>query len=212
MGKVFKVYFGHDSIKFMYVLDALVWGLILGRGDLGRWWWLVGILALTPFYEWVVHKYILHADPRKIPARFQKFWERVHPGHHKEPAHIPTVFAPLVVAIQVPLSFFLLGLLVFQDLGAGLVLFAVTQTYYLFYEWMHLAHHLEFYVPRTGWGKALKRNHQLHHFKNENYWWGITNLIGDNILGTNPPPSQVPFSVTVRDIHRYKGLDPDMGH
>ncbi len=212
MGKVFKIYFAHDSIKAMYVVDALALGLLFGRGEFGRWWWLVGVLVLTPFYEWVVHKYVLHADMSRMPTAFQDYWDKVHPVHHKEPAHVPLIFAPLEVAIQVPLSFFVFGLIVFRDFDAALTLFTVTQSYYLFYEWMHLAHHLEFYIPRTKWGKDLKRNHLLHHFKNERFWWGITNLFGDNILGTNPAPSKVPFSVTVKDIKKYHNLDTDMGH
>jgi hypothetical protein len=196
----------------MYVVDALALGLLLGRGEFGRWWWLVFVLLLTPFYEWVVHKYILHADLSFMPKGFQDYWDKVHPGHHKDPAHVPLIFAPFEVAIQVPLSFFIIGLIIFRDFDAALVLFTATQSYYLFYEWMHLAHHLDFYVPRTKWGKALKRNHLLHHFKNERFWWGITNLIGDNILGTNPPPSKIPFSVTVKDIKKYHNLDSDMGH
>lgn len=209
--KIFKIYLGHSSIIAMYTLAILAWAVMLTSGQIGQWWWLIGVLVVVPFYEWVVHRYILHADMRGMPKRFQDFWEKVHPGHHKNPSFIPWIFAPFIVAFQVPLSFFILAYLIFQNFYAALMLYCITQSYYLFYEWMHLAHHLDFYNPKTQWGKELKRNHMLHHFKNERYWWGITNTIGDKILGSKPEAQDVPFSVSVKDIGQYH-LPKDMGH
>ena len=59
-----------------------------------------------------------------------------------------------------------------------------TFIYYLFYEWVHLAHHSVQYKPITKIGKSLKEAHMQHHFHNENYNWGITNLMADYFLET----------------------------
>ena len=53
------------------------------------------------------------------------------------------------------------------------------------YEWTHLLIHTA-YVPKSAAYRRIWRNHRLHHFKNENYWHGVTNNLSDTVLGTNP--------------------------
>ena len=38
---------------------------------------------------------------------------------------------------------------------------------------------------------CLWRNHRLHHCKNEHYWFGVTMLSGDRLLGTAPAVADV---------------------
>ena len=56
--------------------------------------------------------------------------------------------------------------------------------YHLWYEWVHLAHHSKSYKPISNIGKKLRDAHMSHHFHNENYNWGITNMIGDYFFGS----------------------------
>jgi hypothetical protein len=52
------------------------------------------------------------------------------------------------------------------------------------------------YRPRIGYYQRLARNHLLHHFRNEHYWFGVTMLQGDHLLRTAPDPQQVATSRT----------------
>jgi len=44
------------------------------------------------------------------------------------------------------------------------------------------------------------RNHRLHHFQNENYWFGLTMLSGDRLLGTLPSGNRAVHSQTVMNL------------
>jgi hypothetical protein len=40
----------------------------------------------------------------------------------------------------------------------------------------------------------------LHHFKNERYWFGVTSIVGDRVIGTLPDQREVPRSPTARTL------------
>ena len=65
----------------------------------------------------------------------------------------------------------------------------------LIYEWTHFLVHTS-YRPRSRWFRRLWRNHRLHHFKNENYWFGVSMLGADYLLGTHPGKGDVETSST----------------
>jgi sterol desaturase/sphingolipid hydroxylase (fatty acid hydroxylase superfamily) len=67
------------------------------------------------------------------------------------------------------------------------------------YEWAHYLMHAP-YRPKSQWFRNVSRNHVLHHFKNEHYWFGVTTSIGDRVLGTRPDGSTIPVSPTVRTL------------
>ena len=67
----------------------------------------------------------------------------------------------------------------------------------LTYEWTHFLIHTDV-RPRTPVYRALWRHHRLHHFRNENYWYGVTGRLGDRVLGTLPGKNDVPVSPTAR--------------
>ena len=68
------------------------------------------------------------------------------------------------------------------------------------YEWTHFLIHTS-HRPRSRYYRSIWRNHRLHHFKNEHYWHGITNTIGDRVLRTHPDQADVPRSPTARVLH-----------
>jgi len=53
---------------------------------------------------------------------------------------------------------------------------------------------------RLAQGSWSWRNHRLHHFKNERYWFGVTSTVGDRVIGTLPDQSTVPRSPTARSL------------
>lgn len=70
----------------------------------------------------------------------------------------------------------------------------------LTYEWVHFLIHTD-YKPRTYPYRMLYNHHRLHHYRNEQYWFGITNTLGDHVLGTAPDKNDVPVSATAKNLH-----------
>ena len=75
--------------------------------------------------------------------------------------------------------------------------------YHLWYEWIHLAHHSKGYKPLFRIGKKLRDAHMSHHFHNENYNWGITNMIGDYFFKTLKDNKSITKSPTTKSINGY---------
>ena len=49
------------------------------------------------------------------------------------------------------------------------------------------------------------RNHRLHHYKNEHYWFTVTSAgTADRLLGTYPDPAEVRTSKTVKNLHQLE--------
>jgi hypothetical protein len=67
------------------------------------------------------------------------------------------------------------------------------------YEWTHFLIHTA-YRPRSRYYRSIWRGHRLHHFKNEHYWHGITNTVGDRVLGTFPDQRNIERSATARSL------------
>ena len=105
------------------------------------------------------------------------------------------VFIPLSAYAYAPLLVVLLYWIVLptRALAATGVLahFALA----LHYEWFHNLAHTR-YQPRSAWYRRIWRNHRLHHFRNEHYWFGVTMLSGDRLLRTAPGAEGVPRSKT----------------
>ena len=203
MGKVFRLYFSHWTIwvyAFLAMkLTALLW-LTKAYTNFGIS--LIVVILLAPFAEWILHKFVLHRsyDPNNEAAA--EYMERLHVGHHREPQKVDYYFAPLSAGLTLPIGLFLILLILTQQLTWAISFSLSTTLYFLFYEWIHLAHHVDEYKPKTGWGKRLKKAHKWHHFKNENYWWGITSALGDDILQTFPKPQEISKSETVLDLEK----------
>ena len=69
------------------------------------------------------------------------------------------------------------------------------------YEWTHYLVHSD-YRPRSRWYCALWRNHRLHHYKNEHYWFAVVTAgTADRVLGPYPEPSSVASSPTVKALY-----------
>ena len=68
------------------------------------------------------------------------------------------------------------------------------------YEWTHYLVHTD-YKAKHALYRTIWRNHRLHHFKNEHYWYAVTSPgIADRVLGTYPDPQTVPTSPTARNL------------
>ncbi len=198
MGKVAREFF---SLRCPRLLVVVCVGVIALRLWLGQWnWWdlgvVAGVLAFWPLQEWLVHVFLLHIKPMVIFGRtVEPIVARNHRNHHGNPwdpelgitpTHIvwmylfglPLVWLPIAPAPQA-----LTGMCLY---------FALV----LNYEWLHYLIHTS-YAPKSRYYRRLWRNHRLHHFQNENFWYGVTMLSGDWLLRTQPTAKQTPRSETV---------------
>lgn len=137
---------------------------------------------------------------KKAPFLY-RFMLKLHYGHHQDPDYVPLIFAPILSVLILFAGMFLLALLFSWNITVALMFLLGVVVYYLHYEWMHLGHHIKGYNHIFPWSKKLKKAHSLHHYKNENYWWGITNILGDIFLGTYKEHKDVDKSPTVKDIN-----------
>lgn len=165
---------------------------------------IAGFLAWQPLQEWLIHVYILHWRPRRILGVWvDPMLARVHRAHHVDPWDEPTLFIPLGT---IAFSFFgHLALLMWLMPTRGLMLTGMLSItgVGMVYEWVHFLVHTA-YRPRSKWYRKVWQYHRLHHFKNENYWMGVTVHLGDKLFGTLPEPKSVETSPTARDLGGMK--------
>lgn len=204
LGEIFRFFLAKPSpviIATTFVLAAAA-RLVIGGWS---WWDLAipaAIIALEPFTEWFIHVRILHRRPTRV-GRFtiDPRTARKHREHHRNPRDLRIVMVPFEALIPA---------LVLAGVGAVLLpperaSIAIASGFgmLLWYEWVHYLIHSP-YRPKSKWFRTLSRNHVLHHFKNEHYWFGVTVSLGDRALGTKPDEKSVDASPTVRTL----GIDP----
>jgi hypothetical protein len=195
-----------------WIISAYLVAALVARVVVGDWAWAdllapVVFFAVFPLAEWLIHVFILHWRPRKVAGlEVDTLLARDHRRHHADPRDVPLVFIPwraLLWVVALP------GLAI--PLGAGALLGAglsVTLSFVLTlavvlltYEWTHYVIHSD-YKPRTRAYKAIWRNHRLHHYKSEHYWFTVTTAAtADRLFGTYPDPATVPTSPTARNLH-----------
>lgn len=160
----------------------------------------VAMFAAQPFVEWVVHILVLHMRPKRILGwRYDPLVSRKHREHHADPRDTELVFIPWPVLLQLVVLTLLVGWFAFPTLELGLTFVATLATIGAVYEWTHYLIHTD-YRPKTRFYRSLWRSHRLHHFKNENYWFTLTNNTPDRLLGTSPDPRTVENSPTATDL------------
>ena len=160
----------------------------------------VAQLALQPFVEWLVHVYILHWKPREIFGRKRDpYIAKKHRVHHQDPRLVKWIFVPVQVLYRVIPGALLLYFLVFRDVRYGLSATIGGLGIFLVYEWTHFLIHSR-YKPKTRLYKYIWRAHRLHHYKNENYWFGVTMHMADHVLRTFPDKNEVETSPTCRTL------------
>jgi hypothetical protein len=204
---ILRAFFGHAAI-WLYL--AVAAGLLIAVGvhspEVLRSYWWVALLAipLAPFFEWVMHRYVLHraVNPTESPKGYA-YMVDLHYRHHWDPNNLATVFAPISATVIMVGGLGLVALVFTRDLAITSIFVSGSLFYFLYYEWCHLAHHVPQYRPKTAYGKYTKMAHTWHHYKNENYYWGVTNPIGDWLLGTFPKPEDVERSPNARGLGKY---------
>jgi len=140
----------------------------------------VSVFALFfwTFFEYIAHRYIFHLISEK--ESMQKFAYIMHGNHHHYPKDRTRLFMPPVPSLIIAST--LLGI---QYLLLGKYAFAFYPGFilgWLMYASMHyLIHAIE---PPFKFLQPIWRNHHLHHYRNDNLGFGVSNTIWDKIFGT----------------------------
>ncbi len=162
----------------------------------------VALVAFFPVIEWVIHVVILHWRPRKVGGvPVDSLLARKHRAHHADPRVLPLVFIPWQVELWLLPSYVVVALLAFPGQVAGASFLVAVGVLMFGYEWVHYLVHSD-YRPHTRAFRAVWRNHRLHHYKNEHYWFTVTTAgTADRLFGTCPEAADVQTSGTVRALH-----------
>ena len=207
LGGVLRVFAAHASPRILAAALAGASAVRVLLGDFGAWDLVVvaAIAAAWPLQEWLIHVFILHAEPGRGITRLDPRTPALHRAHHADPWQPDLIFIPRhTFLFTLPLLLALYGALLptwplaFTGIATHLALA-------LHYEWVHLLVHTR-YRPRTALYRRLWRNHRLHHFKNEKLWFGVTMLGGDRLLRTGPDPRAVATSTDCRTLGREGDL------
>lgn len=204
LGTTFAEFVRHPSpwMLLATLLGVVGWRVALGDWRLSDLWGPLAFLAVFPAFEWLVHVFILHWRPRKLAGLMLDYeLARDHRRHHADPRDIPLVFIPWRSLIVVIIATVGLAVLLFPRLGQALSYVATVTAVGLVYEWTHYLIHSD-YKPRSALYKAIWRNHRLHHYKNENYWFTVTTSgTADRLFRTYPAKDAVPTSPTAKNLH-----------
>ncbi len=183
--------------RVLFVAIVFAWMARLIAGRWNRWDLLIvtAVVAWWPLQEWLVHVLLLHLKPFFLWGReINPIVCRNHRNHHRNPWHPHLGITPphiiWLYLTGLP-ALWVLALPTPQALTGVAVYFSLV----LNYEWLHYLIHTA-YVPRSGIYMRLWRNHRLHHFKNEHFWFGVTMLSGDRLFHTQPPASRTDRSET----------------
>ena len=190
-----------------WMLGAMLVAALIARVIVGDWQITdvlvpLVMLALFPFYEWIIHVFILHWRPKQLGRlTIDSLLAREHRAHHVEPRRIPLIFIPTKSLLWVIPLTVAIAVFAFPRLPMGLTYLVFSAMLGLGYEWTHYLIHTD-YKPKTRVYRAIWRNHRQHHFKNEHYWFTVTSSgTADRVLGTYPDQATVPSSPTAKNLH-----------
>ena len=187
------------TLAALVVVTAVV-RLSLGDWTTADWVLPLAMIAAWPLAEWTTHILLLHMKPKRLgPVTLDPLFARKHREHHADPNDTELVFLPMVV-IGTLLAVIVVAIpTLFPSIERGVTFLLALSVMALGYEWTHYLVHTS-YRPKTAVYRALWRHHRLHHYKNENYWFGLTNTGADHLMRTAPDPSDVERSPTARDL------------
>lgn len=144
-------------------------GILRGVGLLA-----FGLLAWT-LTEYLLHRFVFHLAPGPSDSsKVRQFM--MHGYHHEFPNDRMRLVAPPLMSWPIALVF---AGIYRGCFGANLwwPAFAGTVAGYLAYDWIHYyTHH---FTPTTALGKALRRNHMVHHYSNSEVNHGISSPLWD---------------------------------
>ena len=201
-GAALAVFWRHPSPQ---LISAFILAFGIWRAAMAPFGWKDAVVALAviayfPFNEWLIHVHMLHYRPRRVFGRTIDFYLPVtHRRHHADPWNLRWVFIPRHVhALTLPA----VALLLWALWPWKALVLSGEVTYLLLglhYEWVHYLAHIP-WCPDIGHYQRRVREHRYHHFRNENYWWGVSMGSGDRFFHTAPAVEDIGRSGTTSTL------------
>lgn len=200
----FNIFVRHPSGWLIALMVLICSGIRLYWGPLS-WGDAIVTLALVAYFpinEWLIHVFMLHYKPRKLFGFTIDFYLPVtHRRHHADPWNPEWVFIPRHIHYLSPFTIALILWLLWPIKELAMTGVTVYLLLGLHYEWVHFLAHIP-WCPDIAYYQRRVREHRYHHFRNENYWWGVSMGMGDRLFGTAPPVETIERSGTTSTVGR----------
>jgi hypothetical protein len=160
------------------------------------------VFMLANFFEWRVHKHVLHRRRRFVEIAYEKHT----PMHHmiyveddmaiRSTRELRLVLLPAlgILGIVVAAAPFATAVGLFWSETAGFIFLATCSVYLVSYELLHLAYHLPFdsFIGRRRMIAALRQHHGKHHDPRLMQRWNfnVNVPLFDWIMGTIAPSAR----------------------
>ncbi len=201
MKKLYKDFFFHFDITVLFSVLILNAGYLLWqRINLSVVLVFLFGMIFFSFSEYLTHRFLFHIKSPKNPFLLNLI-KRLHYDHHVDPKNLHLLFLPIWYSLP---NFLILCIIFYLStsmltrtfaFGGGLI------SMLLLYEWKHYVAHTSI-KPKTKFGKNIKKLHLLHHYKNENYWFGVSSPYVDVLFGTLKQEKDVELSPTAKDLEK----------
>lgn len=169
-------------------------------------WPMALMVVLYPVAEYLLHRYLLHANFLAKSPVTSRLWYRIHYRHHSKPSDQSVILAAPYTIVGVVAIFSGLFALAFGSWTAFMAGLSVGGLLIIAYEYAHSVCHSAF-PTENRYLKAVRTNHVLHHFHSEGGNYGITNSLSDVLFGTRYDEKSLPNrSPTARNL----GYDEEM--
>ena len=201
MGKYYKEFVTFPDIAIMLILFAPLMAYT-ALNMLQIWIWIAFIIGMAGYAmsEYMIHRFLFHMKTPTSPFLLRMI-KRLHFDHHVDPQNLKLLFLPIWFSLP---NFFIASIIVYlitANLQITIAFLAGIVAYFLYYEWKHYIAHKPI-QPRTEMGRNIKKAHLWHHFKNENFWFGVTHTSVDKTLGTYKDQKLVEKSETARNLEK----------
>ncbi|MCA9592901.1 MAG: sterol desaturase family protein [Myxococcales bacterium] len=138
-----------------------------------------GGFATWTLVEYWLHRTFFHWLPGGVWGERLHFL--VHGVHHKWPRDKYRLVMPPAVSI----TLFFVFLALFYSLWGGRFVWPFHAGFVLGYMTYDLTHYyIHHFNPKSKYGLRLKKHHMLHHFKDHDSRFGVSNMVWDSVFGT----------------------------
>ncbi|WP_064093554.1 sterol desaturase family protein [Rossellomorea aquimaris] len=201
MKKVYRDFFFFPDVLIMFfvlfsICGVLIWQRVTFITVIT---FIMGLIFFS-FSEYLTHRFLFHLKPPKNQMMLN-FLKRIHYDHHKDPHDLHLLFLPIWYSLPNFIILCSLFYVIFQNAEYALAFGGGLISMLLMYEWKHYVAHRPI-KPRTKFGRWVKKVHVLHHFKNENYWYGVSTPFVDVLFGTLKNEKEVETSKTVKELEK----------
>lgn len=199
--KYVKEFATFPDVAVMLVLLVPLMGYTFFHAlSIGTWIAFVIGMATYAMSEYAVHRFLFHMKTPENPFLL-KMIKRLHFDHHADPNDLKLLFLPIWFSLPGFAIYAVIFYFITTNLPLTIAYLAGIIIYFMYYEWKHYIAHRPI-QPRTSLGKRIKKAHLWHHFKNENYWFGVTHTSVDKTFGTYKDQKLVEKSETAKNLEK----------